>query len=357
MNCIGCVNLRGSSYKIFNAQYSREEYMNKLKELKLDIYSGIEKFKKEAEVFWKKFPYRSYTGDTFNLNVTGEYVYQSRNSKEMYIASHAENCKYCQFITFKPAKDCMDYSGWGNNATQIYESYVVGENADSVYFCLECWPDVFNLQYCLYNVAGKNNFGCVNLKRKSYCILNKEYSKEEFEKLKEKIIADMKVNPYVDKLGRKFFYGEFFPPEMSRFSYNKSNAMRFFPKTKEQALREGYGWTDRTDPVYEITLKAEDLPDTIEKTDENILQEVIGCMNCGRGYKITKGEYDLLRKLNLPIPHECPKCRENKRFSKLNPPKLYKRNCAKCEKEIITAFAPEKPETVYCEKCYQQEFA
>lgn len=104
-------------------------------------------------------------------------------------------------------------------------------------------------------------------------------------------------------------------------------------------------------------MKSDSLPDTIEKTDENILQEVIECGNCDRGYKITQGELGLLRKMNLPLPRECPKCRENKRFSKLNPPKLYKRNCAKYEKEIITAFAPDRPETVYCEKCYQQEFA
>jgi len=29
-------------------------------------------------------------------------------------------------------------------------------------------------------------------------------------------------------------------------------------------------------------------------------------------------------------------------------------NVCKCEKEIDTAFPPEKPEIVYCEKCYQQ---
>ena len=212
------------------------------------------------------------------------------------------------------------------------------------------------MQYCFWNTAGKNNFGCVNLKRKSYCILNKEYSKEEFEKLKEKIVADMKVNPYVDKLGRKFFYGEFFPPEMSKFPYNKSNAMRFFPKTKERALSEGYSWTDAESPAYPITISSSSIPDTIEETNKSILNETIGCAICVHAYKITKGEFNLLRKVDLPLPRECPKCRENRRFSKLNPPKLYKRTCAKCKQEITTAFAPDRPEVVYCEKCYQEEF-
>ncbi len=355
-NCIGCANLRGESYCIFNKKYTKEEYTKKREDLRLAFWSGLNNLKKKAEGFWLTLPYRVYTGNTLNLNVTGEYVFASRNSKEIYIGDGVENCKFVQLVTVPPVKDCFDYSGWGNNATLIYESTVVGENANSISFSSECWPDVLNLQYCFWNIAGKNNFGCVNLKRKSYCILNKQYSKEEYERLKEKIIEDMKTNPYVDKLGRKFFYGEFFPPEFSKFPYNKSNAMRFFPKVKEEALKEGYLWDDRSDLVYQTTIEASALPDSIKETGEKILNEVIECTNCKRGYKIVQGEFDLLRKMNLPLPRECPKCRENRRFARLNPPKLYKRNCTKCAAEINTAFSPSRLEIVYCEKCYQGEF-
>src|SRR6185369_1555027 len=136
-----------------------------------------------------------------------------------------------------------------------------------------------------------------NLKRKSYSILNKQYTKEEYEELKEKIIADMKVNPYIDKLGRKYFYGEFFPPELSRFPYNKSNAMRFLPKTKEQAITEGYTWTDMESPNYPTTVDAEALPDTISETEDTVLKETIKCSSCARAYRIVQGELGLLRKL------------------------------------------------------------
>ena len=250
----------------------------------------------------------------------------------------------------------MDYSGWGSNATQIYESILVGENSHSVHFSSGCWPDCLNLQYCYWNIAGKNNFGCVNLKRKKYCILNKEYSKEEYKELKIQIIEDMKVNHYIDKLGRKFFYGEFFPPELSKIYYNRSMAMRFFPKNKEQAISEGYTWLDIESPTYKISMDSSSLPDTIEEVDEKILDETIGCSICSNAYKITRGELGLLNKMNLPIPRKCPKCRENRRFSRLNPIKLYKRSCAKCDIEINTAFNPEHSEIIYCVKCYQQEF-
>ncbi len=356
-NCIGCANLRGESYCIFNQKYSKEDYAEKVKELGLNSSDTLEDLKKKSHAFWLTKPYREYSGNSLNVNVTGEYTYESKNSEDMYICSGAEDCRRCQFITVRPAKDCMDYAGWGNNATNIYESVTVGENADSVSFCLECWPDVFNLEYCIWNISGKNNIGCVNLKRKKYCILNKEYSKEEFEKLKGEIIEDMKKNPYIDNLGRKFYYGEFFPPEFSKFAYNKSNAMRFFPKIKEEALKEGYYWSDIENPTTTSTMEASSLPLTIESTEESIINEVISCRECSRSYKITKDEFNLLRKFNLPIPHACPKCRENRRFARLNPIHLWKRNCNNCNAPITTAFAPERPETIYCEKCYQQEFA
>jgi len=357
MNCVGCVNLRGASNCIFNVKYAKEEYAEKFKELKLDTRSGIKELKKEAEIFWKKFPHRSYTGDTFNVNVTGEYVYYSRNSKEMYNAGGAENCKWCQFITFRPAKDCMDYSGWGNNAELIYESILVGENVSNIKFSVDCWVDAVNTEYSFWCVAPKNNFGCVNLKRKSYCILNKEYSKEEYEILKEKIIADMKKNPYIDERGRSWPYGEFPVPIFSKFSYNNSNAHKFFPKTREVALKEGYTWNDTEEKQVEATISGKDLPETIEKIDESILKEVIACTTCERKYKIAKLEFDLLRKMNLPLPDRCLKCREEALFNQLQMPKLYDRQCMKCGDPIRTSYGPDRLEIVYCVKCYQQEFA
>lgn len=355
-NCIGCANVRGESYCIFNVKYSREEYMARVASMRLDTRAGIDAVYQQADAFWLSRPYREYHGSPLNVAVSGEYVYESKNSHEMYLANGAEDCKWAEFITVHSAKDCRDYSGWGNNASEIYEAVTVGENANSVMFALECWPDVMNLEYCIWNTAGKNNFGCVNLKRKQHCILNKEYTKEQFEILRAQIVEDMKVRPYIDAQGRAVPYGEFFPHELSNFPYNKSNAMRFFPKTKEQALAEGYAWSDAVAPLVASTIRAEVLPETILEADESILKEAIECSECGRAYRIAKMEYDLLQKMNLPLPHHCLKCRENRRFGRMNKPKLWERNCAKCGSDIQTAYDPDGPETVYCVSCYQQEF-
>ncbi len=354
-NCVGCVNLSGASNCIFNIKYSKDEYEKKVKELNLKSWKTLNYLKDQAFAFWLTKPFRAYHGHSLSYNVTGDYIFTSKNSKESYVLNGGEDCKYCQFVTVVPVKDCFDYSGWGNNAELIYEATVVGENSSKVFFSCECWPDVMDLQYCYWNISGKNNFGCANLKRKKNCILNKEYTKEEFERLKSKIVEEMRLNPYISKSSHKYSYGEFFPPEFSMFPYNKSNAMRFFPKTKEEALAEGYDWDDSEISSYRTSIKSFDLPDTIEQVNESILNEIIECSNCSRAYKIVKGELDLLKKLELPLPHDCPKCRENKRFSRMTMPKLYDRKCDKCGKELRSPYSSDRSEIIYCESCYQKE--
>lgn len=356
INCVGCVNLRGESYCIFNQKYSREEYFEKLKELELDTRDGIEKMKQTVSEFFLQFPRREYTGNAQNLNVTGEYVFESKNAKDSYMCVNTEDSRYCQFISVPSAKDCMDYSGWGDTASEMYECASVGQGASNCKLSYHCFPDSLGLEYCTWNIGGKYNFGCANLKRKKYCILNKEYSKEEYETLRVQIIEDMKNTPYIDRVGRIFSYGEFFPPEFSLFPYNDTNAHRFIPKTKEEALAYGFNWQDKLESSHASTIAGNDLPQTVEEVTSEILNEIIGCDNCGKGFKIVSGELTLLQKMKIPLPSQCPKCRENKRFEKCNLPKLYNRSCTKCEDLIVTAFPPEKPDIVYCVKCYQQEF-
>ncbi len=356
MNCVGCVNLRNRSYMIFNRQYSHEEYLKKIKEFDFLSRKGLEKIRKEADEFWLSLPYREYTGNPKNLNVSGDYIFESKNAKSCYMCVGVEDSKYCQFVSVPKATNCMDYYGWGNSASLVYECATSGEGIQSVRFSYGMFGNGLDSEYCGWCIGAKSNFGCINLKRKQDAILNKVYPKEEYEKLRAKIIEDMDKNPYVDGRGRVYKYGEFFPPDFSLFPYLDSNAGKFVEKDKAQALAEGYNWQERVENNYKKTIKGNDLPDTIKDTEDGILNEVIECAACEGAYKITQGELDFYRKFDLPVPSRCPKCREAKRFTIVNKPKFYVRVCAKCGKSIQTAYAPDRPEIVYCEKCYQGEF-
>ena len=90
---------------------------------------------------------------------------------------------------------------------------------------------------------------------------------------------------------------------------------------------------------------------------DSITDEVLECLKCQRNYKITVNELSFYRKWGISIPRECFFCRLKKRFEKRGPSKLWHRSCMKegCSNEFETSYAPERPEIVYCEKCYQQE--
>lgn len=355
LNCFGCVNQRGKTYMIFNEQYSKEDYFHKLEELKIKTRTGIEESLKKAHVFWQSLPYREYTGNSINLNVSGDYIYESKNAKDCYMCSGVEDSRYTQFVSVPKATNCYDYYGWGNSADLIYECATSGEGISSLKFSFGMFANGLDSEYCGWCIGTKNNFGCVNLKRKQYAILNKIYTKDEYEKLKSQIIEDMKKNPYTDKKGRTYPYGEFFPPEFSLFSYNDSNASKFMEKNKEQAISEGYNWQDKIENSYQKTIKGSNLPESIQETNDDILNEIIECTNCERGYRITEGELGLYRKLGVPIPSKCPKCRETRRFSLVNKPRFYESKCNKCGKEIKTMYDPRQGKIIYCESCYQQE--
>ncbi|MFA6393122.1 MAG: hypothetical protein WCW54_03495, partial [Candidatus Paceibacterota bacterium] len=66
---------------------------------------------------------------------------------------------------------------------------------------------------------------------------------------------------------------------------------------------------------------------------------------------------ELYKKLNLPLPHFCHNCRYYQRLNLENPRKLWHRKCMKegCSNEFETSYAPDRPEIVYCERCYQNE--
>ena len=352
--CFGCINLRNKKYYIFNKPHTKEDYQQKLKEFRLDSFQEIEELRRRADAFWLEHPQRCTYG-RMNVNSSGEYVFESRNAHFMYQVKFVEDGKYGQFLTTKPIKDIYDYTEWGSNAQRICDCITVGLAADNIRFCYGCWDNVRDLEYCMYVVGGANLFGCVGLRKKQYCILNKQYTKEEFEKLRARIIRDMTSRPYQDQNGRIYPYGEFFPPELSFYDANETTIMDYYPLTKEDARRQGLRWRDPTPPEHTSTIRSEDIPDSISEVTDAILNEILECSSCKRAFRLVKAELGLLRRFGFPIPRQCPECRQKGRLHRLNPPRLWDRTCAKCGTAIKTSYAPERPEIVYCESCYQQE--
>jgi hypothetical protein len=226
---------------------------------------------------------------------------------------------------------------------------------------------VYSSNNCSYSFtcqSSSNLFGCIGLRGKEYCILNKQYSKKEFFELKTRIIEQMNKIPYIDSKGRIYRYGEFFPSELSPFCYNETIAQEYFPLIKEQAISQGYKWKEKIERDYNIDIKSQDLPDNIKDITENIIDKVIECEHkeicneqCTLAFKIIGDELSFYQRMNLPLPRLCPNCRHYQRLKQRNPMKLWHRRCMHegCQNEFETSYAPDRKEIIYCEQCYQKE--
>jgi len=355
-NCLGCVNLKNKSYYIFNEPYTKEEYARKIKEFGVTSKNNVEELRKKSAKFWIKFP-NKYIHGRHNADVSGDYIYNSKNAKNCWRIIGGENVKYCQNFTIEPAKDSYDHSNFGQETELVYESLIVGAGAYNVAFSVYCYPSNSNLRYCIFCQNSSNLFGCISLRNKHYCIFNKQYTKEEYEALVPKIIEHMKSTGE---------YGEFFPAEMSPMAYNESYAYEHFPLTKEEVEKRGLVWRELKEKQFKATMASADVADDIDNVDDSITKEIIRCAHEGKCehecvgvFKITHQELQFYKLLNIPLPRICQNCRHYSRFALRNPSKLWHRKCMKpgCTNEFETSYSPDRPEMVYCESCYNNEVA
>jgi hypothetical protein len=342
-NCIFCANGRHLSYAIYNKKCTKEEYEKKKTEI-LKNYGSIEKAKREfAEL--KKETITKFACQTKCHNVTGDYLHNCHQGVFLYDTYDAKNCSYMT-DTENPI-DCMDCNNFYYKSNYCYN--IMGamqlskvKNSDFVFtsndaeYCDNC----YNLTSC---------FGCTAIRKGEYMILNKQYSREKYLRLKKEIEKTL------EKEGSA---GQFLPSELSPFKYNETLAHDFFPLSKEEAIRRGYGWQDQKTGTYgRETIRKGEIPSTIDEADENILKEILICEGCNKNYRLTPAELSFYKRMHLPIPHKDFECRHQDRMKKRNPRKLWHRKCMKegCQNEFETSYAPDRPEMVYCEECYNKE--
>ncbi|MFA7285445.1 MAG: hypothetical protein WC011_01170 [Candidatus Paceibacterota bacterium] len=351
-DCFMCIGLRGEKYCFKNKKYTKEEYEKILSTYELNTYEGRQRAKKEFKEFILKYP-RKYAHIIQSLNVTGDLLSNSKNSQNCFIGDKIENCKYIQ----QGGKnlDCYDITTSGEHELG-YEGIVLDHSSNNK-FGLFSVKSQF-LEYNMHCHNCKYVFGCVGLKNKSYCIFNKQYKKEEYFEMVEKIKNHMNEMPYVDKKGNVYRYGEFFPIELSYFGYNETIANYFFPLNEKEILDKNYKFQYNIQKTTgKQTIESTGVPISLENVDESFIDNVFECIDCKRNFKVISDEFKFYKIMNLPLPRSCFYCRLNERLFFRNPFKLWHRSCMKegCNNEFETSYAPERPEIVYCEKCYQSE--
>jgi len=341
-DCLLCWNLREKRHCIRNVQYSEEEYRKQRAEIDLSSSQTYGQLRSEFlehvrndaihPPVWKHGTVLDSTGD---------------------LLSNTALCRNCYETV--DAKDCMNVFG-AFQVRDIRDScYVNGELA---YEECECFPTPTHSAFNVNTYSGSNLyycdlcmnncqdcFGCIGLKHARYCILNKQYTEEEYNTLLPQIIDRMTLDGE---------WGEFLPERYSFVSYNQSQASDHFPLTEEEVQKRGWSWREEKDEMPKVTkvIPAAKLPDRTSDIPDDILNWAITCETTGRPFRVIKQELDFYRTMQLPIPRLHPDERHKQRMALRNPRHLWNRQCQKCGADIQTTYAPERPEIVYCEKCY-----
>ena len=363
VDCFGCIGLRKKQYYWFNKALTKEQYEEKLKDFSLDRDS-IRKSMDELIKLRMDIPVKYYHGSQIE-DSSGDYIGHIQRAKYAFNCHRHKDTAYMQdaWIQTEDCRDCTEII----NGELSYEIQGVETPHRSIAI-RSCLNTITDSYYCDMCFGVNDCFGCFGLKKGQYYILNKQYAKKDYLILKDEIIEHMRKTKE---------WGEYFPAKVSPFAYNESMAQDYFPLTKEEALKARHTWYDRPPRDYKITLKTSDLPKTFNDIKENILEEAIQCSSqnlsdknkkyplCTTAFKITPLELSLYKILNLPLPEKCFACRRTDRFKFRNPRKLWHRTCmcdkenheheGKCQNEFETSYAPDRPEIVYCESCYNKE--
>jgi len=309
------VGLRQKEYCLYNEQLTREQYEEFSKNPKLDE----EKFN-ELRL---KTPHK-------NLEITqsedclGDYISNCKNCYWCFDIMGSEDCRYVWDAMTNTSYDCFNCGGdEGQGFCNYLYNSLAGYYSTNLKCCNKCAKSS-DLSYCDYCTSCDSCFGCVGLHHKNYCILNKQYTKEQYQELLPRIIEHM------EHTGE---WCEFFPRDFSACGYNDSMAQYYFPLTKEQALAKGFNWSDYQKPAL-------DDPSAIK------------CQKDGKLFRIIPKEKEFYEKHGLPMPTLCPDCRNHQRRQKQNPRQICSRKCDSCGLSIFSTCKPNRPEKIYCETCY-----
>lgn len=351
-NCFMSANLRNAQYVFRNEQLSKEEYEARLVNEHIESRTALDHLSQEFAMVQKNAIHK-YANIINSQDSTGDNLRNCKNIHESYDCEDVEDCKFN--INGLQMKDAYDTYGAGI-CELMYESIDAGDQTTNFISDIFCWGghDVL----CSYiSHHCEHVFGCIGIQKGRYCILNKQYSKEEYEELLPRIRQHMDDMPYIDTKGRAYRYGDFFPTELSPFAYNETIAQEYFPLTESEAGAQGYIYREKEKGGYDITIHVANIPDTIDQVSDGIVNEIIECEvkdkpHSPGAFRITAQELEFYRRMNLPLPKKAPDVRHYERLEKRNTPKLWKRT-TEDGVEVMTPFSPDRSEKIYSEKGYQ----
>ena len=293
-DCIFCTDLENQSYCIENKQFEKDEYMKQKAEILKNKKEFLQYYMKVRQYDGKNVACTNSEGN-FLMNCEnvqdGHLSFNVKDGRNIVLAfSREPNERFYDVFCAGRSTDMYGVSVAWTFSSKVFNSFAI-QNSSNIYygfFLSDC-------SYCL---------GCIGLKNKQFCILNKQYSQEDWYEEAGKIFAQM------DKEGT---LGDCFPGSINPFYFNDTMAYLVDDTfNKEEVGKEWYLRRDNeitTDiPANADVIQAKDL-DKFQRfsfkgereIDPEIMKKVIKDDTWDL-YKIVKMEYDFLMRYGLPLP-------------------------------------------------------
>jgi hypothetical protein len=349
-NCFGATNQRNKKYLWFNEQLNREEYEGRLSEVDFGSRQQMQEHTKRFEMFLKE---KSIWPENFNEkteNCIGEYLNGCHDCKYSFsISKPSQNMYWTAFNSGGEENVVFTCGGYGSH--DVYYNAAVGGSFNTLFslfssrlqsceFCVSCYDS----EFC---------FGCVGLNKKKYCILNQQYTEEEYWKKVDEIKTKMLVRGE---------YGEFLPGKFSSSYYSESGATIYYLSDDEFGKKMGAHFFD---PESEGAIGRE-LSDSTTIKDASLVPDNIKDLEVeawakiplydavyDRRFAFLKPELEFYKQEGIAPPNNHFMPRVRSLLWHANSSVIEKQNCTKCQKEILVAINKTfKNRKIYCHACY-----
>ncbi len=342
-HCFGCYGLKQKKFCIFNEPVSETEYWAFLKAAELGSAAAHKRWREKFRSFLSGLPRDAVIADDFSEDYSGNYLFRTARSENCFVATDVEDCAW--LFESARTKDCADLD-FSYSTTLCYDSASAIGCHQSAFLdnCQDC-SDSYYLSQCAHCT---NCFGCIGLRRQSFCILNRQYSEAEYHE---------KVAALIAAMSKRDEWGEFFPIELSDFGYNQTEAALNMPLSKAEAIAAGANWSDYEAPIgvsLELQIDAADLPDHVRDADASILQKAIRCETTGRLFRIIAKELAFHQAHGVPLPRVHPLERYRALIAPHGGTELKPVRCASCGTECESVYANSSEQPLVCRPCFTE---
>ncbi|MDA1038209.1 MAG: hypothetical protein O2877_00795 [bacterium] len=348
-NCFGASNKRNAEYVWFNEQLSKSEWERRRAEVDLGSRRVVEDHMRHFE---KLLLEESVWPESFNFgseDAIGDYLNQ------------ATRCYYC----FDSEKGAVDnyWSAWMYGAPTQNAFCWGAVNSSECYLCVSS-PESSRLK-CSYRstrceqseylfgcIDCVNCFGCIGIKNKQFCILNKQYSEEDYWNLVDQLKCQLLEDGS---------YGEYFPTTMAT-TYVPENGAVLYAGASESDMRalgglvfdpesEGATGKDRVDLA--MARRVEEIPDSIDDLSDDWIGVPIYDSHTKRTFAFLKPEVEYYRKMRIAPPAEHFVLRMKQLSDVGQKAQFIHKHCSACSKEIVVSVNLRYPDRkIYCRDCY-----